>query len=102
MFGSSRNNPSRPTTTIDTLIGAKTRIKGDISFSGGFRVDGSVVGTIVSDGGADAVEIDRQPFGVGPHAGNPNRRHRIDNDGRLLSLCQTAAEQKHERAQDCE
>lgn len=55
MFGSSKNNPSRPTMTIDTLIGAKTKIKGDISFSGGFRVDGSVVGTIIADGGPDSV-----------------------------------------------
>ena len=55
MFGSSKNNGNRPTMTIDTLIGAKTKIKGDISFSGGFRVDGSVVGTIVADGGPDSV-----------------------------------------------
>lgn len=55
MFGSSKNNASRPTMTIDTLIGAKTRIKGDITFSGGFRVDGSVVGSIVADGAPDAV-----------------------------------------------
>jgi len=48
MFGSSKNNASRPTMTIDTLIGAKTRIKGDITFSGGFRVDGSVVGSIMA------------------------------------------------------
>lgn len=55
MFGSSKNNNNRPTMTIDTLIGAKTRIKGDITFSGGFRVDGNVVGTIASDGGPDSV-----------------------------------------------
>ena len=55
MFGSSKNNASRPTMTIDTLVGAKTRIKGDITFSGGFRVDGNVVGSIVADGGPDSV-----------------------------------------------
>ncbi len=55
MFGSSKNNGNRPTMTIDTLIGAKTKIKGDISFSGGFRVDGNVVGSIVADGGPDSV-----------------------------------------------
>lgn len=55
MFGSSKNANNRPTMTIDTLIGAKTRIKGDITFSGGFRVDGSIVGTVVADGSPDAV-----------------------------------------------
>lgn len=55
MFGSSKNNASRPTMTIDTLIGAKTKIKGDVSFSGGLRVDGNVVGSIVADGAPDAV-----------------------------------------------
>lgn len=54
MFGSSKN-ANRPTMSIDTLIGAKTKIKGDISFSGGFRVDGHVVGTVLSDGAPDAV-----------------------------------------------
>ncbi len=54
MFGSSKN-ANRPTMSIDTLIGAKTKIKGDISFSGGFRVDGHVVGTVISDGAPDAV-----------------------------------------------
>jgi len=41
--------------TIDTLVGAKTKIKGDITFSGGFRVDGHVIGTVVAEGGPDAV-----------------------------------------------
>lgn len=31
---------------IDTLIGAGTKIVGDISFTGGLRVDGEVVGNI--------------------------------------------------------
>lgn len=41
--------------TIDTLVGAKTKIKGDITFSGGFRVDGCVIGTVIAEGGPDAV-----------------------------------------------
>ena len=32
---------------IDTLIGAETRIDGDISFTGGLRVDGSIVGNVI-------------------------------------------------------
>ena len=31
---------------IDTLIGAETRIDGDISFTGGLRIDGSIVGNV--------------------------------------------------------
>lgn len=55
MFGSNKTPNNRPATTIDTLIGAKTRIQGDITFSGGFRVDGTVIGTIIADGAPDAV-----------------------------------------------
>jgi cytoskeletal protein CcmA (bactofilin family) len=32
--------------TIDTLIGADTRIEGDIHFSGGLRVDGAIRGNV--------------------------------------------------------
>jgi cytoskeletal protein CcmA (bactofilin family) len=55
MFGSSKNAANRPTMSIDTLIGAKTRIKGDVVFSGGLRIDGHIVGTVVADGAPDAV-----------------------------------------------
>jgi cytoskeletal protein CcmA (bactofilin family) len=32
--------------SIDTLIGAETRIEGDIHFSGGLRVDGAIRGNV--------------------------------------------------------
>lgn len=38
----------KPCNTIDTLIGVGTEIKGDISFSGGLRIDGKVHGNINS------------------------------------------------------
>lgn len=38
----------KPCNTIDTLIGVKTDIKGDITFSGGLRIDGKIVGNITS------------------------------------------------------
>jgi cytoskeletal protein CcmA (bactofilin family) len=58
MFNRSKPKPQR----IDTLIGAGTRIIGDVQFSGGFHVDGHVKGNVdaapdsgatlsVSDGG---------------------------------------------------
>ncbi|PHS25096.1 MAG: cell shape determination protein CcmA [Methylophaga sp.] len=37
-------------TRIDTLIGQYTHIKGDVSFSGGLRIDGSVAGNINATG----------------------------------------------------
>jgi cytoskeletal protein CcmA (bactofilin family) len=40
---------------IDTVIGAQTRVEGDVSFSGGLHVDGVVKGNIVAEKGSDAV-----------------------------------------------
>lgn len=37
---------NRTQNTIDTLIGADTKIEGDIHFSGGLRIDGTVIGAI--------------------------------------------------------
>jgi cytoskeletal protein CcmA (bactofilin family) len=35
--------------TIDTLIGAKTRINGDVEFSGGLHLDGYINGNVSSE-----------------------------------------------------
>jgi len=43
MFFKSRNKPQ---SRIDTLVGAETRIDGDIYFTGGLRVDGVVRGNV--------------------------------------------------------
>lgn len=40
----------KPCNTIDTLIGVKTEMKGDIVFSGGLRVDGKIKGNITAEG----------------------------------------------------
>jgi cytoskeletal protein CcmA (bactofilin family) len=45
MFG---KRHSKPKNRIDTLIGAEARIEGNISFSGGLRVDGEVNGNIIA------------------------------------------------------
>ena len=42
MFNRSKPKPQR----IDTLIGAGTRIIGDVQFTGGFHVDGHVKGNV--------------------------------------------------------
>jgi cytoskeletal protein CcmA (bactofilin family) len=45
--------PSRKS-EIDTLIGAKTRINGDVEFVGGFHLDGHINGNIKSEVGSGA------------------------------------------------
>lgn len=47
MFGKKKKN--RINNHIDTLIGANTQISGDISFSGGLRIDGYVQGNIIAN-----------------------------------------------------
>jgi cytoskeletal protein CcmA (bactofilin family) len=43
-----RRQPSKPQNRIDSLIGAGTRIDGNISFTGGLRVDGEVHGNVTA------------------------------------------------------
>ena len=45
MFG---KKPNKPQNRIDSLIGAGTRIEGNISFSGGLRVDGEIQGSVTA------------------------------------------------------
>lgn len=42
---------------IDTLIGANTQIKGDISFSGGLRVDGHINGNVIAEDGEQSTLV---------------------------------------------
>jgi cytoskeletal protein CcmA (bactofilin family) len=39
----------KPQSRIDSLIGAETKISGDVRFSGGLRVDGQIAGDVVSE-----------------------------------------------------
>lgn len=52
-----KDNASKPQSRIDSLIGAGTKIDGDITFTGGLRVDGEVKGNVRStgDGGGTLV-----------------------------------------------
>jgi cytoskeletal protein CcmA (bactofilin family) len=47
----------KPCNTIDTLIGAKTDLKGDIVFTGGLRVDGKVRGNITAKGDSNSTLV---------------------------------------------
>ncbi len=43
-----KKQPSKPQNRIDSLIGAGTRIEGNVTFSGGLRVDGEVIGNVAA------------------------------------------------------
>jgi cytoskeletal protein CcmA (bactofilin family) len=52
MFG---NRKKIRTTKIDTLIGRKSEMLGDVRFTGGLHVDGTVKGNVVADEDASSV-----------------------------------------------
>ncbi|HEY5602375.1 MAG TPA: polymer-forming cytoskeletal protein [Gammaproteobacteria bacterium] len=47
MFG---NKKGKKGSDLDSLIGANTRIVGDVHFSGGLRIDGTVKGNVIAEG----------------------------------------------------
>lgn len=47
MLGNKKTH-GKPCETIDTLIGQETEVNGDVSFSGGLRVDGKVKGNVTA------------------------------------------------------
>ena len=58
-FNKSQN--SKPQNKIDSLIGAGTRIEGNVVFSGGLRVDGEIRGNVSAEkGGASTLVISEQ------------------------------------------
>ena len=46
-----RKKRSTPQKRIDSLIGAGTRVNGDVTFTGGLRIDGQVRGNVVAANG---------------------------------------------------
>jgi len=50
-------NKKRPkqTAQIDSLIGQNTEINGDVIFSGGLHVDGTIRGSVIAEQGEDSV-----------------------------------------------
>ena len=42
---------------IDTLVGAETRIEGDLHFNGGLRVDGAIRGSVTEQNGTPSTLI---------------------------------------------
>jgi cytoskeletal protein CcmA (bactofilin family) len=50
MFKRNSAGVAAPKNTVETLIGRATRIDGDVSFSGGLRLDGAVAGNVRATG----------------------------------------------------
>jgi cytoskeletal protein CcmA (bactofilin family) len=55
MFGGRK--AAKPQNRIDSLIGAGTRIEGDIQYTGGLRIDGEVKGRVVAPHGTPATLV---------------------------------------------
>jgi cytoskeletal protein CcmA (bactofilin family) len=55
MFGNKKNG--KPQNRIDSLIGVGTSIDGNVTFSGGLRVDGVVRGNISSEKGKEGTLV---------------------------------------------
>lgn len=59
MFGG--KNSAKPQARIDSLVGAGTKIVGDLTFTGGLRIDGEVHGSVVGAGdGVSTLVISEQ------------------------------------------
>src|SRR6186713_3089313 len=52
----------RSTPTIDTLIGAETSVLGNVTFTGGLRIDGKVLGNVIAVGAEPCTLV------IGEHA----------------------------------
>lgn len=52
-----KKKPTPQDGNVDTLIGAKVVIRGDVQFSGGLYVEGRIIGKVQADEGESAVLI---------------------------------------------
>lgn len=55
MLGMDKKGARNGTNTVETLIGPRVVIRGDVQFSGGLYVEGKVIGKIIADEGSAAV-----------------------------------------------
>ncbi|HEY1327921.1 MAG TPA: polymer-forming cytoskeletal protein [Casimicrobiaceae bacterium] len=63
MFGRAKSGPQN---RIDSLIGAGTVVRGDVTFAGGLRIDGRVEGNVATaDGQAGTLVVSEQARVVG-------------------------------------
>lgn len=57
MFSKKESSNNKPSNRIDSLIGVGTTIVGDITFTGGLRIDGEVKGNVRSTGDAKGMLV---------------------------------------------
>jgi cytoskeletal protein CcmA (bactofilin family) len=57
MLGFDRKADRRPSVNVDTLIGTKVTVRGDMLFSGGLHIDGTVIGSVTAEPGTEAVLV---------------------------------------------
>ncbi len=57
MFGGDKGRSGRaaPQVAVETLIGPRVTVRGDLTFSGGLYVEGRIHGSVVAEEGAEAV-----------------------------------------------
>lgn len=63
MLGKSANE--KPCSTIDTLVGTRTELKGDLVFSGGLRIDGKLKGNVTAKEGNSTLILSENASIVG-------------------------------------
>lgn len=94
MFG--KKEQSKPQGRIDSLIGAGTRIEGNIVFSGGLRVDGEVMGNVsAADAASTAVLVLSEQ---GRIEGNISVAHLITNGHVVGTVTATESLEMQSRA----
>ena len=57
MLGFDRKANGRPSLNVDTLIGTKVIMRGDLVFSGGLHIDGTLIGSVTAEPGTEAVLV---------------------------------------------
>lgn len=55
MFGNKKQKARKPSGHFDTLVSARTRVEGDVHFSGGLHVDGKIVGSVLAESGSQGL-----------------------------------------------
>jgi cytoskeletal protein CcmA (bactofilin family) len=53
----SKSPNEKPCNTIDTLVGVRTELKGDLTFTGGLRIDGKLKGNVMARGDGNSTLI---------------------------------------------
>ena len=85
MFGGKKN--SKPQNRIDSLIGVGTRIEGNVSFTGGLRVDGEIRGNISSDKGQAGTLVISEQASVEGEISVELKHISVFSGSRILKTC---------------